>query len=420
VIPGAPAHLRAVSGWALATVLVTLGAALLRTLVVARWLDPQAIGLMAIALLVLGLMEAVGSTGVDTALVARRQDVEPFLDAAFAIQVVRGAAVFLILWAGAPFVARLFETEAAVAVIRAVGVVAVLRGLGNPATALVVRALDFRRVFWWSLPEQLISVALTIALAIARRDVWALVLGVIAGQTVGTLASYGLVRRRPGLDFSSDRLRDLLRFGSRVSGARALSYLSVTLDGAVVGTTMGVHALGLYQFAVRVAELPVTTFTRATAQVALPALSSQQTSADALVRTWQGLVRPVLWVNAAAALGIVLFAGPAVSLIVGERWLPSVVPMQILAAAMLCRGLVILAGQLFDAVGSPGSTLWLNAVRLVVLLASLQVFTHAGGLPGAALAVLVANASGAVLAWHWSQRLIQARSPHLTDPPPRT
>jgi lipopolysaccharide exporter len=420
VIPGAPARLRAVSGWALATVVVTLAMAVVRTLVVARWLDPQAIGVMAIALLVLGLLEAVGSTGVDTALVARRQEVESFLDAAFTIQLVRGAAAFLILWVSAPFVARFFDSDAAVAVIRAVGLVAALRAVVNPATALVVRALDFRRVFWWSLPEGLISVAVTIPLAIARRDVWALVIGVIAGQAVGTLASYGLVRRRPRLDFNPHRLRDLLRFGSRVSGARALSYLSVTLDGAVVGTTMGVHALGLYQFAVRVAELPVTTFTRATAQVALPALSSQQTSADALVRTWQGLVRPVLWMNAAAALGIVLFAEPVIRLVVGERWLPAVVPMQILAAAMLCRGLIILAGQLFDAVGSPGSTLWLNAARLVVLLASLQVFTNAGGLPGAALAVLVANATGAVLAWHWSQRLIQARPPVLTDPPPRS
>jgi O-antigen/teichoic acid export membrane protein len=350
---------------------------------------------------------------VDSALVAKRQEVDAVLDSAFTIGLIRGILVCSLLWGSAPFVARLFGTDAAVAVIRAVGSVAALRGLANPATALAVRALDFRRAFWWSLPEQLVALGVTIALAVVRRDVWALVIGVIAGQVAGTLASYGLVRSRPRLDFDRHRAGALLHFGSRVSAARALSYVSVTLDAAVVGVTMGVHALGLYQFAVRVAELPVLTFTRAAAQVALPALSLQQADQAAMTRTWRALAWPVLGVNTAAAIAIVLFAHPLIGVVVGERWLPAVLPMQILAVGMLFRGFVILSGQLFDAVGSPSFTLRLNAVRLVTLVACLSVLAPAAGLEGAALAVLLANAAGALLGWRWSRTVIRHTSGHL-------
>ena len=93
MIPFGPANLRAGSGWALASVGVALVSGLVRTIVVARFLGPDAIGLMGIALLSLGFLEAVASTGVDTALVAKRKDAESFIDPAFTIQLTRGLVV---------------------------------------------------------------------------------------------------------------------------------------------------------------------------------------------------------------------------------------------------------------------------------------------------------------------------------------
>ncbi|HEX2166137.1 MAG TPA: oligosaccharide flippase family protein, partial [Longimicrobiales bacterium] len=167
-----PAQLRGGSGWALAAVAVPLGASVLRTIVVARFLDPTAIGLMGIALLALGFVEAVASTGVDTALIAKRDDVERYIDPAFTIQLIRGFVVCGLLWIAAPGLAWAFQNGAAVSVIRSVAVLAALRGLANPAVALAVRALEFRRVFWWSLPEVLSALCVTVALAFVRRDVW--------------------------------------------------------------------------------------------------------------------------------------------------------------------------------------------------------------------------------------------------------
>lgn len=384
------------SAWALAGVTVALGAGLVRTIVIARFLGPPEIGLMAIAVLALGFVEAVTSSGVDTALLAERSEIEPYLDPAFTIQLARGVVVFLMLWIAAPALAWAFHDEVAVNVIRSVATIAPLRGAANPALALVIRRLDFRRVFLWSLPEVLSSLCLAVVLVSVRGDVWALVVTAVAAQATATAASYGMVRRRPRLCLHRESIRSLLGFGKFVSGSRALMYLSVNLDAAAVGVALGTHALGLYQFAIRVAELPVVTFTKAAAQVLLPAASGAETS-ETLVRTWRAMLWAVVGVNVAAAAFILLFAERAVAA-VAPRWLDAVPVMQILAVAMVFRGVIILAGQLLDGVGQPARTLRLNAERLAVLVLLLPALMWRTGLTGVALAVVVTNAAAAVRA----------------------
>ena len=237
--------LRAGVTWALAGVTVAFCAGLLRTIVIARFLGPAEIGLMGIAILALGFVEAVTSSGVDTALLAERGEIEPHLDTAFTIQLARGFVVLLILWIAAPALAWAFHNEAAANVIRAVAIIAPLRGATNPAIAAVIRRLNFRRVFWWSLPEVLSSLCLAVLLVPLRRDVWALVVASVAAQAIATAASYGMVQRRPRLRLPGESVRSLLRFGRFVSGSRALMYFSVNLDSAAVGVALGTHALGL-------------------------------------------------------------------------------------------------------------------------------------------------------------------------------
>ncbi len=398
------------SAWSLASVAVALSTGLLRTIVIARFLGPSDIGLMGIALLALGFVEAVASTGVDTALIAQRKDVETYLDPAFTIQVARGVAVLTLLWVTAPALAWAFHNDAAVSVIRSVGTIATLRGLANPAVALVMRRLDFRQVFWWSLPEALSSLCLAVVLAFLRRDVWALVIALVAGQAIGTIASYGMAPRVPRLIFRRQPIYALLRFGRFVSGSRALMYFSLSIDASLVGLAMGTQALGLYQFAIRVAELPVVTFTRAVAQVALPAFGDLHTNPAALRRTWRTMLGWVLGVNAGAAILILLFAEAAALALPGRRWLAAVPLMRILAVAMVFRAVVVLTGQLLDAVGQPALTMRLNAARLAALLVVLPPLAAWTGLHGVAQGVLLANAGAALIALRFSARVISRSS----------
>ncbi|HYJ80778.1 MAG TPA: oligosaccharide flippase family protein, partial [Longimicrobiaceae bacterium] len=324
------------------------------------------------------------------------------LDPAFTLQLLRGLLVAAALWAAAPPVASFFATPGAVPVIRALGLVAVLRGLANPAVALAVRRIEFARVFWWSVPEGLASFTLAVGVALIRRDVWALVAAALGMQLVAAVASYALVPRRPRLTLRGGRR--LLRFGGWVSGARTLMFLSVNADNAVVGRFLGTSALGIYQLAFRVSELAVVTVARAAGQVALPALSRLRTAAER-GREWGAVLRPVLAACCAYAVAVCLLGGPLLERLLGPEWRAAVPALRILAVAMVFRAVVVVASELFNAAGRPHLALQVNALRLVVMLAAIYPLMQAFGLPGVALAVLLAGLASAAMGLYLARSL---------------
>jgi O-antigen/teichoic acid export membrane protein len=383
-------------GWALGTLLVGLGMGVLRTLVVARLLGARELGVMGIALLAVGAVEALTATGLQAALVSQRGDIRDDLDSAFAVAVVRGLLLSAVLWASAPLVATAFGTAEAAPVIRAVGLTALLRSLSNPAVVQLERRLDFRRLFWWSLPGAVTGFVLAVGVALARHDVWALVAGAVGAQLVATGASYAMLPHRPGLRVRREGVLRLLHYGKWVNGARILAWLSLSADNAVVGRFLGAGALGVYQVAFRVAELAVATFTQAMVQVALPALAQLQASAQ-LGRAFRAALRLVLVVNCAFAAVMVVWGGPVLARLLGPSWLPAVPVLRILAVAMVFRAVVVIAGGLFGAVRVPSNTMRVNAVRLAVMLATIFPLMWRFGMEGVAASVLVASAAAALV-----------------------
>lgn len=385
-------------GWALLSLGVALGLGVARTVVVARLVGAREMGVMGIALLALGSCEAVTATGVETALVSHPGDAEEDLDPAFTIQALRGLLVAAALFAAAPLAARLLGSAGAAPVVRAVSVLALLRGVANPAVALVTRRLEFGRLFWWSVPEQVAGFALAVGIALARRDVWALVAAAAGAQLVAVAASWAMLPRRPRLTLRGRGVRRLLRYGAWTSGARTLMFLSLNADNAVVARFLGTGALGIYQVAFRIGELGVSTFTRAVVQVALPALSQVQASRERLRRGYRAVFRLALAANCAFAVAVAVAAGPVLERLLGRAWLPAVPVLRILAVAMVFRAVVVVSTELFQAVDRPRLTLQVNAVRVGVMLAAIFPLLRWRGLQGVAAAVLLGGAASALLA----------------------
>lgn len=365
-------------------------------MLVARLLGPAEMGVMAAALLVVATLEGLTATGTETALVSHPGRAEADLDAAFTVQLARGAAVAALMLLLAPVAGWFFAEPRATPMVRLLALIPLLRGMASPAVALVARRVAFRRIFWWGLPETLAGFGFAAALALAWRDAWGPVVAAVAAQAVATAASYALAPYRPGLAVAGRGFRRMIHYGGVINRTRMLMFASLYLDNLLVGRLLGVRALGEYSLAFRIAELPVAAVTRSAAQVSLPVLSGLRRRRDLLAAQFLRSFRLVLGVNAACAIILVAAGDALVGTLLGERWLPIVPPMRILAVAMVLRSAVILCGELFYAIGRPGETLRINALRVGALAIALYPMLRAFGLEGVAGAVLASSAVGAI------------------------
>ncbi len=400
---GLAAGARGMTGgsWALASLVLGLAIGAVRSLVAARLIGAHEVGTFGIALLVLATVDALAASAADTALITHRGDPDADLDLTFTLRLGQGLLGALLLWVSAPLAGAFFGSATLPALIRALALVPVIRGAANPAAVLLVRRAEFRRLFWWGLPELAAATLLVVVVGRMRGDAWAPAASMIGAQVVTTAVSYALAPRMPRLVVRGPGRARLLHFGRWTQATRILMFVGLYLDNALVGKVLGATALGLYQIAFRIGEIPIGTVGRAAAQVMLPALARLRARPERLRRAYGRMLRLVVHANAALALLVVVAARPVVAALLGPAWLPAVPVAQILVVAMVLRNVMQLGSQLLYALDLPRPVFVVNAARIGVLAAVIWPLMGLWGMRGVAVAVLlscVAAAVGSVLA----------------------
>lgn len=394
--------------WAIALRITARGVLFLRTIVLARLLAPDDFGLMAIAILAITLVERLTTTGFDFALVQRRDDIHPYLDTAWSVQVLRGAALSAAVFIAAPWIAQFFAAPEAEAVVRVLSLVLIVRGLANIGVVYFQRDLRFDLRFVVEMSDALTNAVVAIAAALVLQNVWALVLGVLAGGIARVIASYVVHDYRPHFRLVREYARTLFGFGKWILGSSFLNYAAGNLDDIAVGRLLGVTELGYYRMAYNFSQMVATEFTGMTNQVALPAYASVQDEPDRLKRGYLAALHVAAFVAFPVAAGTILVAPDLVHGALGEQWVPIIVPMQLLSIAGLARAIGATIGPFFQAIGKPNIPMYLSAANVAILVSILYPAITRYGNDGAAASVAIAGTITGTIAVTTALRRVSA------------
>src|SRR4029077_77599 len=151
------------------------------TLVVAHLLAPTDYGLVAMALVYLGLAQLVNEFGLGTVIVMRRDLVEHQIARLGGLSVLLGAGFVGLSALLAGPVAQFFGEPTVRWLIMASSLTFITGAFQVVPRALLAKDLDFRRLAWADGTEALLSTIGTLALAVSGLKYWALVLGPIVG-----------------------------------------------------------------------------------------------------------------------------------------------------------------------------------------------------------------------------------------------
>src|SRR5262249_53789786 len=136
---------------------------------------------------------------------------------------------------------------------------------------------------------------------------------------------------RPCVGMPGRHAMVLLRFGVHVSLGALLWFVWSNADYAVVTKVVGPAALGYYALAFQLISLPVQKLTGNVNQAVYPLYCRIQHD-RARLRDWYLRVTALLSFLGMPVLGgMAIVADDAFALFLGEKWLPAVVPFQVLA-----------------------------------------------------------------------------------------
>jgi O-antigen/teichoic acid export membrane protein len=321
------------------------------TLVVIRLLSPADYGLLAMATLFLSFLLMFAEAGLGPALVQARELDETMLRSTLGAVIVIDCALFLILVAAAPVIAGFFEEPRLVSIIRVLAVQILLSMFGTIPTAMLSRALDFKRPSIVGLASSVLGSLTTLALALAGYGVWALVVGNLAAQVCSVAALNALSPFARWPDFSMKGARTLIDFGWRVTTGRTLWFLYSQADIVIAGKLLGKELLGVYSVSMHLASLPVQKVSSILNQVAFPAFASLRENRAAVAANLLKTIRLVGFVGFPITWGLASVSQEAVHVLLGEKWEGATVPLRLIALVMPFRILSTLLPSATDGIG---------------------------------------------------------------------
>lgn len=357
-----------------------------RIIILARLLAPGDFGLFGIAMMAVSLLETFSQHGFQKALTQKKEDIGPYLNTAWVVAVTRSLLLALLLFFMAPFVAVFFKAPGAEQLLKVVSIAVALQGFYNIAIVYFSKELEFHKYFFYQIIGTLTDGIVSVAFAFMLRTAWALVFGMLAGVLARLIISYVVHPYYPRFIFSFSKARELFNFGKWVLIADVVAFFTMQADGFFVAKLLGISALGFYQIAYKI---PSILAVEIIASAIFPAYAKIQDNIVKIKETYLKILRLFSFLLMPMAGGILMVIPEFIRLFLGEKWLPSVAPMQVLVVSSLIWTISVLSNYVFLALGKPGIEAKGVAIRLVALTALLYPFITWWGIFGASLAVLM-------------------------------
>src|SRR5690554_3889599 len=169
------------------------------SIIAARILAPEDFGLMGIVFLTISILEALSQTGFEKALIQRADAIESLLDVAWTWHLGRGLFLGGCVIAASPFLADWYGEPALFPLLAVSASYVVLKGMQNIGVVFFSRELNFKKIFFINASRAFITLGIAIPALLILRNVWALLIGFLAGAVIELIISFVAHPYRPSL-----------------------------------------------------------------------------------------------------------------------------------------------------------------------------------------------------------------------------
>ncbi len=363
---------------------------LISTLILARLLAPDDFGIIAMASILVGLVNVVFDLGVNLVLIQNPAPTREDYDTAWTLRLLQSIASALLVAAAAPLGAQYFNEPRLTIVIQVLALSFVVRALENIGIVDFQKNMEFGKDFQFVVARRILTFVVTILSAWFLRSYWALVVGTLAGGLIGAVLSYAMHPMRPR--FGLARFREIFGVSQWHMVRNFGGFLSEKMHQIVVGGRENAAVVGGYTLADELSSMPTTELVAPLNRVLLPAFVRVAGDLAELKRVFLLSQAVQTMVAFPAGVGLALVASEAVPFLLGSKWLFVVPYVQVLAPGVALLSLSSGFGYLLMTLGrnkEVAGLSWLS-LALFVFFAYL-VFPAAGAMEIAGLRVAVGS-----------------------------
>ena len=379
------------AAWSIGAGLLGRALGLVATLVVARHLNPDIVGEVAVATIIALTASWVSAWGCGQYVIVHGGQGRPAIFAAALVYLSFGLLVLGGLWLAAPAIAHLFSAPRLAEYLPGALLGMAIRRLGAIPDKLLARELRFRRIAiatgLGDVVCALVAIVLVSTTALAGQS---MIIAFIVQSCVITailISGTGLRSWLSPVPVTLERLRHILRFGAPVTAEITLSEGARYWDKPLMLRVLGAEAAGTYNLAFSLAHLPALFVGGHVGNVLMPAIVRAQPAqrAPMIVRAL-ALTAVVL---CPMAFGLAACAQTLVAALLPPVWTQVAPLLSVMAVTSVLGAGSFMLASFLAALGQNFTLVRIEAVSIGVLVAML-VFLSRWGVVAASFAVGIA------------------------------
>lgn len=337
------------------------------TVTLARLLDPQDFGLLAMATVFTRLVVQAQDFGVGQALVQSETAKPEQQKATFLLVLGFSSGLYVAMFLLAVPIAAFYDDARVVNIVRVLALTYPISSFSVVPSAMLRRNLRMRGEAITSTISMLMEATTSISLAWFGFGVWALVVGQIVSGVSRAIGLSFASPWRPGFRIHGGGGLSLLRFGGGVTTSTYLWYAYSNLDFLIIGRVLGSATLGVYTMAWNLAKMPQERIWSAVNPLILPILARTRSNRAELGRVVCKITRFTALIAFPAAAGLGAVAVDVVRVVLSDKWEGAVRPLQWLCVYGVVRSVVVLMPSVLVAVGELRRLIYFHLICLLAL-----------------------------------------------------
>jgi PST family polysaccharide transporter len=352
--------------------------------ILGRLLDRTDFGLVALAGVVINLLQTFAVQGFSEALIQRERIDKEHINAAFWLNIVAGALMTIVGILAASAIADFFHEPRLAPIVAWLSLSFIVYAISAIERTMMMRELNFRLPSTLAVVSEmmggavgvgmayvgsgvLIGGVVGISLAHASVGVWSLVGQMLAARLSFLVLCSCYTSWRPGLTMSWSAIKDLYGFGMNILALRTIEFLLQKLPDVVIKFLFGTDALGVYTIAGRLPYTISQTTTGVVGNVAFAAASRLQSDRAGIRRGFLAASEHLAVITLPLFVGFALIAPWAVPVLFGDKWDDSIPLAQWLTVTTLVQATTLyLSINFLQGLGSPNSAFRLNLAFMIL------------------------------------------------------
>lgn len=341
-------------------------------IVLARLLEPDDYSLLGIALIFFAIAEVFITSGLGQAYIFKSDATDEDAETIFTVNLILSLLFFSILWFSAPYISSFFNRIELVTVVRIMSFVVILNAMNVVQVAMIRKQLNFKKITLINLISSLAGGLLGIGLAFSGFGYWSLVGQQLFGKLLATFLYMNLSEWRIRLGFSMSSFSSLFGYSSWLLLNNLVLKFFDNMYKGVIGKFYAPDQLGLFEKGNQFPAIVYQQLWWSVGSVAFPVYVKSKNDKEVLERTFANFVK-YYFVFAIPLLCMMYFsANSFVMLFLTEKWLGSVVYMQLFSIIGLVYPFYSFINQYLQGIGKTKTVFYLmlglNFLRILNVL----------------------------------------------------